>query len=366
MNSTPGSSAPSYRSGSDLREKAFPLWERFLIATARSRLKIAPTILAIVFLFPFSTAHAEWFEDTQAIMGTRVHAELWHDDAATAARLLEAVMNEMRRVDQAYSTYREDSDLSRLNREAPTGWATVTPEMIYLLSTSHAASDASGGAFDVTYASVGRYYDYRKGLKPDDETIRRLVEAIDYRHVEIDAPNTRVRYTRPEVYVDLGGIAKGYAVDKAIDILRAAGIEHAAISAGGDSRIVGDRMGQPWTIGVRDPRQDDGVSTLLPLYDTAISTSGDYERYFEKDGIRYHHIIDPRTGRSAGKCWSVTILGPTATITEGLSKSVFVLGAERGIALIDTIPGVDAIVIDSEGRMHYSKNLRPLGEQAAR
>jgi thiamine biosynthesis lipoprotein len=192
------------------------------------------------------------------------------------------------------------------------------------------------------------------------------VEAIDYRHVEIDAANSRVRYQRPEVYVDLGGIAKGYAVDRAIDILRAAGIQHAAISAGGDSRILGDRMGQPWTIGVRDPRNKDGVATLLPLYDTAISTSGDYERYFEEDGVRYHHIIDPTTGRSAGKCWSVTILGPTATITEGLSKSVFVLGAERGIALIDSLPDVDAIVIDAEGRMHYSKNLRPIAEHAAR
>jgi thiamine biosynthesis lipoprotein len=328
---------------------------------------VKPLLLGLVVLLATvgaARAGADWFEDTQAIMGTRVHAELWHDDPALAGRVLADIMAEMRRIDRAYSTHRDDSDLSELNRRAPAGWVPVSAEMIHLLEESRRMSELSGGAFDVTYASAGRFYDYREHLRPDDATLRAAVEAIDYRYVEADAANARVRYRRPEVYVDLGGIAKGYAVDRAIAILRGAGIEHGAVSAGGDTRIVGDRRGEPWKVGIRDPRRDGAVSAVLPLFDTAVSTSGDYERYFEEDGVRYHHILDPQTGKSSRGARSVTILGPNATLTDGLSTSVFVLGAEAGLALIDRLEGVDAIVIDGEGRLFYSKGLQPLAEAA--
>jgi thiamine biosynthesis lipoprotein len=157
--------------------------------------------------------------------------------------------------------------------------------------------------------------------------------------------------------VDLGGIAKGHAVDRCIAILVQAGITDASVAAGGDSRIVGDRNGHPWTVGIRHPRRENEMSAVLPLVDTAISTSGDYERFFERDGIRYHHILDPQTGRSAAGAWSVTILGPDATTTDALSTSVFVLGVERGLSLIDRLPGVDAIVIDPQGQLRYSEGL---------
>jgi thiamine biosynthesis lipoprotein len=305
-------------------------------------------------------ARADWHEDTQAIMGTRVHAEVWHEDASIAGRVIAAVMREMRRVDRAYSTHRDDSELAELNRRAPTGWVEVSAELLYLLEESRRMSELTGGAFDITYASAGRYYDYRAGRRPDDATLQAAVAAIDYRHVELDAPARRVRYARPEVYVDLGGIAKGYAVDRAIAILRDAGIEHGAVSAGGDSRIIGDRRGEPWTVGIRDPRRDGAVAALLPLVDTAVSTSGDYERYFDENGTRYHHILDPDTGTSARGAHSVTILGPNATLTDGLSTSVFVLGPEAGLELIDRLPGVDAIIVDAEGRLRYSRELQPL------
>jgi thiamine biosynthesis lipoprotein len=142
--------------------------------------------------------------------------------------------------------------------------------------------------------------------------------------------------------------------------LQAAGVAHASISAGGDSRIIGDRLGQPWSVGIQHPRQEDQMSAVLPLVDTAVSTSGDYERYFEKDGVRYHHILDPDTGRSATGSWSVTILGPEATLTDALSTSVFVLGPERGLALIDQLPGIDAIIIDPNGDLRFSADLMEL------
>jgi len=262
-------------------------------------------------------ARAEWHQDTQAIMGTRVHVEFFTTDAELGAELLGRVMTEMHRIDQAFNSYKEDSELSRLNRRAPAGWVDVSDELMDLLVKAHQVSELTGGAFDITYASVGRYYDYREGKTPDPQALQDAVKAINYRYVERDMTNMRVRFRHPQVYIALGGIAKGHAVDRGIAILQRAGITQASVAAGGDSRIIGDRQGKPWTVGIRHPRREGEVSAVLPLVDTAVSTSGDYERYFERDGVRYHHILDPTTGRSATGAWSVTILGPEATLTDG-------------------------------------------------
>lgn len=324
-------------------------------------MKPVPAILfgLSVLVVALGWSHAawpEWHEVTEPIMGTRIHAELKTEDAERARTLLAAVLAEMRRIEAEYSPYIETSELSRLNREAGQGWVRTTAEMVDLLNKSTQISRMTGGAFDITYASVGRYYDYREGERPDDAAIAEALAAINYEFVEVDAEELRVRFTHPRVYIDLGGIAKGYAVDRSIELLLAAGITQASVAAGGDSRIIGDRDGEPWTVGIKDPRGD-GMAVLLPLVDTAVSTSGDYERFFEEDGVRYHHILDPSTGDSARNSWSVTILGPQATVTDGLSTSVFVLGPERGLALIDRLPGIDAIIIDAEGQLRYSADL---------
>lgn len=307
-------------------------------------------------------ANAEWHQDTQAIMGTRVHVEFFTEDAELGAELLGEVMAEMHRIDHAFSSYKDDSELSRLNRQAAKGWVAVSDELMDLLVKAHQVSELTGGAFDITYASVGRYYDYREGKTPDPQALQDAVKAINYRYVERDMANMRVRFRHPEVYIALGGIAKGHAVDRGIAILQRAGITQASVAAGGDSRIIGDRQGKPWTVGIRHPRQEGKVSAVLPLVDTAVSTSGDYERFFERDGVRYHHILDPTTGRSATGAWSVTILGPEATFTDGLSTSVFVLGPERGLALINRLPGIDAIIIDPQGELLFSDDLSELSE----
>ncbi len=322
-----------------------------------TRRRSALQALFLTLLIGSVEVRAGWHELTEPIMGTRVHAELWHEDGEKARALLDRVMAEMRRIDAEYSPYIEDSELSRINRDAGQGWVQTTAEMIDLLEKSARISRLTGGAFDITYASVGRYYDYREGRRPDDDAIAETLEAISYEFVQTDPENRRVRFTHPLVYIDLGGIAKGYAVDRCIEMLLAAGITQASVAAGGDSRIIGDRNGEPWSVGIQDPRRDDAMAVLLPLVDTAVSTSGDYERFFEEDGVRYHHILNPRTGESARDSWSVTILGPEATLTDGLSTSVFVLGPEAGLALIDRLPGIDAIIIDAEGRLRFSADL---------
>jgi thiamine biosynthesis lipoprotein len=297
-------------------------------------------------------------------MGTRVHVEFWLDEGdPRGPELLQRCMAEMRRIDETFNPWKETSELSRLNREAPQGDTPVSAEMMHLLDESAAASKRSDGAFDVTFASVGRYFDYRAGRVPTAAE-KKAVEAINWRFVELDHKQMKVRYAHPQTYVDLGGIAKGHAVDRVIAILQAERITTASVAAGGDSRIIGDRRGEPWTVGVRDPRNEKAVAVLLPLIDTAVSTSGDYERYFEKDGVRYHHILDPKTGVSAKGSMSVTIIGPNATLTDALSTTVFVMGPEKGLALINHMPGIDAIVITDSGKLLYSDSLMPMSAVA--
>jgi thiamine biosynthesis lipoprotein len=239
----------------------------------------------------------------------------------------------------------------------------VTPELFRLLETSLEYSRITDGAFDITYASVGHLYDFRRHVHPGEQAIDKALPGVNYRHVLLDRAHTTVRFSQTGMRIDLGGIAKGHAVDRAIAILQSFGIGHAVVSAGGDSRVIGDRFGKPWVIGIRNPRAADPREfiTRIPLEDAAISTSGDYERFFDEGGVRYHHIIDPKTGHSASKVLSATIIGPTATRTDGLSKTAFVLGPEECIRLIDRLGDVDAVLVAPDGRILYSKGLQPPG-----
>jgi thiamine biosynthesis lipoprotein len=213
------------------------------------------------------------------------------------------------------------------------------------------------GAFDITYASVGYLYDYRNRKRPTQLSIDKALPAVDYRHVLLD-PNARtVRFSQQGVRIDLGGIGKGHAVDRGIAVLQGRGINRALVTAGGDSRIIGDRFGSPWVVGIRHPDRKDEVIARIPLEDAALSTSGDYERYFDDNGVRYHHIIDPQTGRSASKVRSATVIGPTATRTDGLSKTAFVLGPERALDIYNRLDDIDAILVTPEGRVLYTKGL---------
>ena len=301
-----------------------------------------------------------WFQGHAPIMGTEIQVELFHQDASHACEAIAAVMAEMRRIDQLMSPYIETSRLSQLNAKGSDGFVEVGEELFGLINRSQGYSILTGGAFDLTYASAGRYYDFRRGQRPDVSTLREAVEAINYRHLELDHRHHAVRFHHEHVYIDLGGIAKGHAVDNGIKILKDLGIQQAMVGAGGDSRILGDRRGEPWVVGVKDPRNNQAQIVVLPLLDASVSTSGDYERYFVQDGVRYHHIIDPKSGDSAREVMSVTIIGADATATDALSTSVFVMGVNKGIALIDRLIGIDAIVVDGEGKVHMSEGLMPM------
>lgn len=316
-------------------------------------------LVAISLLLAAAPARAEWFYREEAIMGTRVAVELWSEDADLARRAMDAVIAEMHRTDELMSTYKPESQLSAVNAHAFERPVEVDPEIIDVVSRALEFSRLSGGAFDITYASVGYLYDYRAHRRPSDEQVAAALPGINYRQVQVDRERNTIRFLRNGVRIDLGGIGKGHAVDRSIDTLRELGIEHAMVNAGGDTRLLGDRRGKPWIVGVRDPRNEGKMVTRLPLENEAISTSGDYERYFEEDGVRYHHILVPGTGDVARAVRSATVIGPDATLTDGLSTTVFVLGVERGMELVSRLPGVEAVIVDKDGRIFHSDGLAP-------
>lgn len=304
------------------------------------------------------SARAEWVERVaDGIMGTRIAVEVWADTKEQGDAAIEAVLADMRRIDREMSTYKPDSEISKVNAEAAKHPVKISRELFDLLTQALEYSRLTEGAFDITYASVGYMYDFRRHVRPDESQIERALPGVNYRHVILDSKAQTVKFAREGVRIDLGGIGKGHAVDSGIRILQQRGLSHAVVTAGGDSRIIGDRFGQPWVIGIRHPDRKEEVIARIPLEDAAISTSGDYERYFDEKGVRYHHIIDPKTGQSASKVRSATVIGPTATRTDGLSKTAFVLGAEKAIEIYNRLDGIDAIVVKPDGQVLYTKGL---------
>jgi FAD:protein FMN transferase len=304
------------------------------------------------------TGGAGWYRREEAIMGTSIEVELHAASRADAEAAIAAVMAEMHRIDATMSPHKADSELSRVNAGAADGPVEVSAGMFALLARALAFSKLSGGAFDITFASAGHLYDYRAGVAPDESALAAVRPLIDWRHVQLEPAARTVRFARRGVRIDLGGFAKGHAVDNAILILRRLGIAHAMVAAGGDSHVMGSRGDRPWTVAIRDPRREGAVVAVLPLQDVSISTSGDYERFFERDGVRCHHLLDPRTGRSPSSVRSVTIIADDGLTTEAFSKTVFVLGVEQGLRFVEAHAGVDAVIVDAQGALHYSAGLQ--------
>nr|WP_238942397.1 FAD:protein FMN transferase [Marinobacter sediminum] len=313
-----------------------------------------------MFLTASGFAQAEWHRYSDTAMTTPIHLEFWAEDQAKADNIAESVLAVFHHVDRTMSRYRADSELSKVNREAANRAVQVSADLFNVLQKAKQVSELSGGAFDISFGSVGFLYDYRARQQPSADHIASELGHINYRDIILDEKDRTVQFRQNGLKLDLGGIAKGYAVDLGIAELKRAGVRHAQLSAGGDMRLLGDRRGRPWVVGVRDPRSEDRNAVVLPMTDTAISTSGDYERYFVNDaGERVHHILAPSTGKPVRGVQSVTILGTDALTTDGLSTAVFVLGPEQGLAMVNRLPGIDAIIIDEERRMHYSEGLQP-------
>ncbi len=311
----------------------------------------------LFFLLIPPLAEAGWINRETAMMGTRIAVSVVHPNEAEATGAVEEALAEIARIERLMSTYMDASEISELNRSAAIEPVVVSRELYSLIELSLKVSALSDGAFDISYDSVGQHYDFREKRRPDTETLERERGRIDYRRIRLDPTRCTIHFERSGMRINLGGIAKGYAVERAAAILVRAGIRSAMLTAGGDTRLVGDRDGQPWIVGIQNPRDENAVAVRVPLENEAISTSGDYERFFELDGQRFHHIVTPATGVPAEGVRSASVIGADATWTDALSTTVFVLGVEAGLAMIEKLPGYEAIVIDASQRLHFSKGL---------
>lgn len=340
-----------------------------------ARLKHWAVLNACFISLLFSTfVQAEWLKHEFDVMGTRASVELWADAKVQNKKLFEAIEKEMRRIESVMSPYIEISELSNMNRLGANKSMVISVEMYTVVQKALYFSEITDGAFDISFASVGFLYDYRKQQQPSEQVLQESLPKVDYKSIQLahvleqeeSVEKYTIQFSREGMSLDLGGIAKGYAVDRGIEILKEAGVESALVSAGGDTRIIGSRgkdkaSGQtiPWVIGIKHPREKEAQALRLPLTDTALSTSGDYERFFIDGKNRVHHIIRPSTGKSAKGIVSATVIGEKSMHCDALSTSVFVLGVEDGIQLINTIEGYDAIIIDNNGKVHYSLGLAP-------
>ncbi len=320
-------------------------------------LVISNILILLVGITIASAANAEWERAEYTTMGTNILVEVYHQDAQTRKQGIEAVIAEMERINSLMSTYIPNSKLSILNKDAYKQDVMVSQEIFDLLTISRQVSRLTKGAFDITYESVGYLYSFPEQVIPTEEQITKKLKAVNYELVKLNADKLSIRFLHPDVKINLGGIAKGYAVDQSIEILVNLGFEHALVTAGGDTRLLGDRLGKPWIVGIRDPRNKDKQAVLLPLNNTAMSTSGDYERYFEEGGVRHHHIISPTTGKSSYGVQSVSIIGPESVYNDALSTAVFVLGLQEGLGLINALDSFEAIVMDENRKLHYSNGL---------
>ena len=313
----------------------------------------------LCFVFAAAPAHAEWFSRTEAIMDTRIYVELWDTDPKHANAAIDAVMAEMHHVDDVMSDFKPESELSQINQHAAQRPVVVSPELYDLIKLSKHYSQITDGAFDITVESVWKLYHFRQHVHPTDAQIKALLPTVGWRQLILDDRHHSVRFARRGMAIGLGGIAKGYVVDRSIEILKARGIEHAIVTAGGDSRILGDRRGRPWMVAILDPWDQSKVVTEIPITNEAISTSGDYYRGFVQNGVRYDHILSPFTGHSAQRVRSASVIAPTATQTDGMSKTAFILGPEKTLKIINRMPQYDAVFIDPRGRVIYSNGLAP-------
>jgi len=316
--------------------------------------------ISLILCFFVTSLKAEWFEFSTTAMTTPIELVMWANNRHEALEIKRKVFREFDRIEEKMSRYKPTSELSFLNKNAHKSAIPISSELFSVLQRSKQISKLSVGAFDMTFASVGYLYDFRKKLQPNQKQLDSNLSSINYQHILLDDSIGSVRFSGSSVKVDLGGIAKGYAVDQGIKILHENGVKHARLSAGGDMHLLGDKRGKPWIVGIKDPRSDNknDNAVVLPLSDVSISTSGDYERFFmDDDGQRVHHILSPKTGRPVEGVQSVSVIGPNTIASDGLSTAVFVLGVVEGIKLIESLEGFDVVIIDENRKMHFSEGL---------
>lgn len=298
-------------------------------------------------------------------MGSTLTLTAWthqDKDEAAAKAAFDEVFGDFARLDTLMSTWIPESDVSRINRAAGVEAVPASEEVREALATARQVSEWTGGKFDVTFGALSGLWKFdhdQDNAIPDMDDVRKRLPLVDYRAIHVNDAAGTVFLARKGMSIHLGGIGKGYAVDRAAGILRLRGLRDFMVQSGGDIYVSGLKDGQPWRLGIQDPRGAANRSFAeLDLSDGTFSTSGDYERSFLKDGRRYHHILDPSTGEPARGTRSVTIVANRAVLADALSTGVFLLGPDAGMALIERLPDVDGVIVSDKNEVLISSGLR--------
>ncbi len=299
-------------------------------------------------------------EISDILMDTFIIVRATGPGAAGAAA---EALDEFRRLDRMLNAYNDASEIAAINREAGDAAVKVSPETLDVVERAVQFASLSGGAFDPTILPLINCWGFSGGNPrvPDPGSLSAALALVDYKSVIIDRSNSTVRLARKGMGLDLGGIAKGYATDRAARILRARGITSAIIDAGGNVYALGHKpgAGRPaWIVGIQDPRKTDSYLVRIGLVDETAVTSGDYQRFFISNGVRYHHILDPATGYPPGELIQTTIIGPSSTDADALSTAVFVLGETKGLELVRSLEGTGAFIVRADGSVASTENIR--------
>jgi FAD:protein FMN transferase len=322
----------------------------------------ASAILIVLMLAPFGCdmKKSNVTKETRSSMHTIVTITAVSDSTDLARKAIEEAYAELDRLASVFNFYDEKSELSAINRNAGVGPVKVSKETLELIAKSLYVSQMTDGAFDVTVGSLVKLWDMNKRIVPDKKIIEETKKNIGYENIVVDRTGSAIFIKKKGMSIDLGGIVKGYAADRVVDILQRNGIKSGIAQVGGEVRTFGKKPdGSPWTVGIQNPRQKGGGDEIIATVDIsgkAISTSGDYNKYFEKDGRRYHHLIDPKTGYPSLNCGSATVIADNATSSDGFSK-LFILGPEKGIEAAKKA-GVEVVFIDCNGEVALSDGLK--------
>jgi len=297
---------------------------------------------------------------TQMHMGTLVTITAVSPDQDVGNRAMQAAFDEIKRLERLLSTWRSDSELSRVNQEAGRRPVRVSPETLELVTRSLELGRLTQGGFNVALGpAIEAWSVTERQHIPDERELRQLKSLVDWTSIQVNKEARTIYLPHKGMRIDVGGIGKGYAADRAVAEMKRVGAMGGVVALSGDIKAFGvlpDRKGFP--VGIKHPRQEEALIAIIDLNDEAVSTAGDYERFFEREGIRYHHILDPQTLQPAGACQSVTVIAKEGTVADGLDTGIFVLGPEQGMALAERLPNVEAVIIDREGRVTVSSGLR--------
>jgi len=313
-------------------------------------------MLSLPFLSSCSgTSSAALHKSSRLLLGTLVEVSI-PGNPEKAASAAQAVFDEIKRIEDLTS-FHKPSALTAINDAAGAGPVKADAELLGLIATSMRTAEKTGGAFDPTVGALSRLWSFSAGEPrlPERSEIDDALTRVGWNRVRVDPPAQTIGLSKKGMALDLGGIAKGYALDRAREVLKEHGIADALVNAGGDVLVMGEKEpGKPWRVGVQDPRNPREVVAVVAVKDRIILTSGDYERFFDKDGKRYHHILDPKTGYPAEGVQSVTSVATSGVQAEPLGATVFVKGIEDGLKYVQSLGDVEALVIDGHGSVHMT------------